>query len=517
MKVQSDTRLHIAWRTIIPAFLLAFILMLAVQYQVPDLAGNDGYYHIKMAQVLWQENLNFQFTWLPLTILNPETYVDHHFLFHLLLIPFTGLGLLTGAKVATVVFAALAFCAIAVVLDTQNVRRPVLWMLMIFTLSNAFLYRMSMPRAQSLSLALLVIAVGLLLKQRFAWLMLLGSGYVWLFNGYPLLIIAAGLYTLALWITQQRFHWQPLAFSTSGIILGLVINPFFPKNLHFGLQHIAPKVLDPTIVQVGNEWYPYQTYNLMGNSGIALVLLIIGIAAWGLVQAKGERQTAILFSLLLVTLTGFMLFQSRRFIEYFPPFVLLFAALSIDTWLAENKHTKIFGEAGPVLGVVLILGMLLFAGLTLGNTSKDLKTSLPNSLFQNAAAWLTSHTPEGTLVFHSDWDEFPRLFFYNTHNRYITGLDPTYLVLADEELADLWEALVAGNIADPGEVIRGRYGANYILSDSEHILFIERCFDDPNLILVYQDQEALIFQNTGTLTPGQMQRFIPILSARNYD
>jgi hypothetical protein len=212
-----------------------------------------------------------------------------------------------------------------------------------------------------------------------------------------------------------------------------------------------------------------------------------------------------------------MLFQSRRFIEYFPPFVLLFAALSIDTWLAENKHTKIFGEAGPVLGVVLILGMLLFAGLTLGNTSKDLKTSLPNSLFQNAAAWLTSHTPEGTLVFHSDWDEFPRLFFYNTHNRYITGLDPTYLVLADEELADLWEALVAGNIADPGEVIRGRYGANYILSDSEHILFIERCFDDPNLILVYQDQEALIFQNTGTLTPGQMQRFIPILSARNYD
>ena len=45
----------------------------------------DGYYHIKWSQLLWQ---NFSqgkwlptFEWLPLTVLNPQHYNDHHFLF----------------------------------------------------------------------------------------------------------------------------------------------------------------------------------------------------------------------------------------------------------------------------------------------------------------------------------------------------------------------------------------------------------------------------------------------------
>src|SRR5437867_968211 len=74
----------------------------------------DGYYHIKWAQMLWQ---NFRakhfvppsFIWLPLTTLNPHDYVDHHLLFHIILIPFTWFrDLQTGAKVAAALFASVA-------------------------------------------------------------------------------------------------------------------------------------------------------------------------------------------------------------------------------------------------------------------------------------------------------------------------------------------------------------------------------------------------------------------------
>ena len=33
----------------------------------------------------------------------------------------------------------------------------------------------------------------------------------------------------------------------------------------------------------------------------------------------------------------------------------------------------------------------------------------------------------GSLVFQTDWDDFTRLFFYNTTNVYTIGLDVTYM------------------------------------------------------------------------------------------
>ncbi|MCV4803570.1 hypothetical protein OFC41_33625, partial [Escherichia coli] len=73
----------------------------------------DGYYHIRWASLLW-ENLSAgkwlpRFEWLPLTVLSPERYADHHFLFHLLQIPFLWFfEPVMAAKVAAVVFATLA-------------------------------------------------------------------------------------------------------------------------------------------------------------------------------------------------------------------------------------------------------------------------------------------------------------------------------------------------------------------------------------------------------------------------
>ena len=48
----------------------------------PDLPDNDGFYHIKMAYLMRTEGLKPTFPWLPLTILNPAEFADHHFLYH---------------------------------------------------------------------------------------------------------------------------------------------------------------------------------------------------------------------------------------------------------------------------------------------------------------------------------------------------------------------------------------------------------------------------------------------------
>src|SRR6478752_7240102 len=73
----------------------------------------DGYYHIKWSSMLWETFKHGKglptFEWLPLTVLGPQSYADHHFLFHLLQIPFLWFfEPVTAAKVADCLFATLA-------------------------------------------------------------------------------------------------------------------------------------------------------------------------------------------------------------------------------------------------------------------------------------------------------------------------------------------------------------------------------------------------------------------------
>ncbi len=136
----------------IALFLLFFLGMALIQFATPDMPDNDGFYHIKLAWLMRTEGLKPEFPFLPLSILNENAFYDHHFLFHVALIPFTFGDLRTGAKWAAVVFASLAFLAIWYLLYRQRVPYAWLWAVGLLGLSDAFLFRMSITRAQSLSL-----------------------------------------------------------------------------------------------------------------------------------------------------------------------------------------------------------------------------------------------------------------------------------------------------------------------------------------------------------------------------
>jgi hypothetical protein len=147
--------------------LLFFLGMALVQFATPDMPDNDGFYHIKLAWLMRTEGLKPDFPYLPLSILNEREFYDHHFLFHAALIPFTFGDLRTGAKWAAVTFASLAFLAVWVLFHRQGVPLAWLWALALLGISDAFLYRMSITRAQSLSLGALALAYAWLLEGKY--------------------------------------------------------------------------------------------------------------------------------------------------------------------------------------------------------------------------------------------------------------------------------------------------------------------------------------------------------------
>jgi hypothetical protein len=487
------------WRAIVAAgalFALFSGLLFYIQAGAAGLAGTDGYYHAKMGLLMRQQGLTPAFVWLPHTILNEASFYDHHLLYHLYLSLFAavdpaadgGVALTQGAKWASVIMPALAFTAIWWLLRGRRVPWAAVWAVGLFAVSEAFLYRMSMPRAQAASLLVLALGLHALFAGRFRLLLPLGFVYVWLYNAFPLLLVVSGVYVAALFVTERRLVWRALAFPAAGIALGLILNPYFPEDITFVVNHLLPKIGDSS-TQVGNEWYPYETWTLVENSGFALVAFALGVIAWA--WRKDRIGPAALTILVLTFIFGFMLFRSRRFIEYFPAFALIFAAVSAGPLLAG------WVESRPRLGRWLPAGMLLALALPLAITVPDARasiaTSKPADQYAAAASWLGERAAPGSLVFQTDWDDFPRLFFYNTSNVYTIGLDPTYMELHDEALFDEWVNITRGRVGDPGAIIRDRFSASYVFSDLDHEAFIAEAANDPLLTEIYRDEYAVIF------------------------
>lgn len=466
-------------------------LLAAIQFSTPNLVGSDGYYHIKLAQIMGEQGLRPDFPWLPLSVLNPADYVDHHLLYHVLLIPFTYVDLHAGAKWASIMGPALTFLAGWLLLRAQQVPYAAGWTLGFLAVSEAFLYRLSMPRAQAVSLLFLLVALHFSFTRRERWLLPLGLLYVWLYNAFPLLLLVVGVYAAMRWLLERRFEPQPLITTALGIGLGLILNPYFPENLLFIYHHLSPKLTDMTAVSVGIEWYPYETWTLVENSGPALIVFVAGAFALGWRERRLDPATATLFSLAVIF--GAMLFKSRRFVEYYPAFALLFCALAwkpiLQGWL--SPHRQFASKLAPV-GLALLLAVTVYH--TVSAARDSVASSGDYRQYEAASTWLKSQTPAGSRIFQTDWDDFPRLFYHNTHNTYLIGLDPTYMQLYDAQLYNDWVEITQGQIEAPSRAMVEKFGADYVLTDLAHESFLEQAQADPHLKEVYRDDEAVIFQ-----------------------
>jgi hypothetical protein len=478
-------------------FILFMVFMALVQFGTPNLPDNDGFYHIKLAWLMRTEGLKPDFPWMQMTILNAEEFYDHHFLYHVALIPFTFGDLLAGAKWSAVLFAAIAFLAVWYLFHRQQIPAAWLWALGLLAVSTPFLYRMSVTRAQSLSVGVLALGMVLLLEGRYKWLAVLSFLYVWMYDAFPLLLAFTVLHAIAIFLLEKRLEYRPLLWVGGGMLAGLVVNPYFPDNLIFTYHHLLPKLMNATSISVGNEWYPYETEQLLENSPLALAAVAGGALALGLTERKMDVRTA--FSLLVALMFGVMLFKARRFIEYFAPFALVFSAFAwapilrteMENFVNANSLSWLKSRFTHIVLAVLVgVGMYL----SISDARKQVAGSKSYDLFAGASEWLVQNTEPGERVFNTDWDDFPRLFFYNTHNTYIVGLDPTYMQLYDAELYDDWVAITRGNVDQPSQSILTRFSSRYVVTDLLHKNFLEKAADDPNLMEVYRDDKSAVFK-----------------------
>ncbi|MDQ1613130.1 MAG: hypothetical protein QOG00_3061 [Pyrinomonadaceae bacterium] len=491
----------------------------------------DGYYHIGWSQQLRQSfragHILPQFTWLPLTTLNARDYVDHHFLFHVLQIPFTFFSdVRTGAKISAWLFGSLAVLSCYWLILRYRIKYPLLWLIALLGCSAPFLFRMNMAKAMSVSVVLLVVGIHLLFQRKYLWLLPLAFLFTLTYDMFVLLGLAAAIWTGVIAWSERRFEWRPLVWFAVGFAAGTIINPYFPHNARLFYAHVAMKVTAKEFsTAVGQEWYPYDSWDFARNCGVAFAAMFAGYVAFNWQDRK--RAARPLFFLVFSTILLVVNARWRRFAEYWPPFAVLFAAFTLQLVFERartayghlpadvldelepyldhtDSHAALAGDtaaagawtesrktfAATVFALLLTIPM---AAMIVSET-REIATTARHDEYTDGINWMRTHVPVGQVIFNTDWDDFPKLFYYDPTHAYVSGLDPTYLYDRDKTLSRLYEEITLGRHKDPGPVIRERFGARYVFTDNEdvHNDFYDAAMDSGWFDEVYTDKDCTV-------------------------
>ncbi|NUM25921.1 MAG: hypothetical protein HUU49_04915 [Candidatus Buchananbacteria bacterium] len=477
-------------------------------------ADPDSFYHAKLTEFLITKGAITEFPWLSVTTL-ARGFIDHHFLYHILLVPFVLLLTpLIGLKVFTVIFSSLTILALFWFLRSLQVRGAFWYALFLITV-NPFVFRLSLAKAQQVVLLLLFLFLFFLLRRNYIGLILVSCVYVWSYAGWPLLLLLGFLYAAVNWfwnISQRgwfkfkldrlKLHWQNAWLLLSiviGLAAGLFFSPYFPTNLNFYWQQSfkIAVVNYQYIIDVGAEWYPYSPLDLLASAIPFFALVLIALLAFIIFYDKQPMNS---WFFLVVSFLFFALtLKSRRYVEYFIPLALIFSALSLNVLVRqfEGEIVRLISRKYLwLLFAVIVIGLIPVAARDLASVKDFYRRGFAFNKFEEPARWLKENSQPGDVVFHSDWDEFPILFYHNDQNYYLVGLDPTFMYEYDPGLHQRWVDIVTGHDDQDLYVkIKNLYNARYVFVDiKQNESFANHLADEPLFEEVFSNQEAKIYR-----------------------
>lgn len=131
----------------------------------------------------------------------------------------------------------------------------------------------------------------------------------------------------------------------------------------------------------------------------------------------------------------------------------------------------------------------------INSTKRDLDGGSPYYKFQKSSEWLYDNSRPGDIVFHSSWDEFPILFYHNSKDYYIIGLDPTFMYDYNKDLYWKMVDITTGKQVDNlSAVLTNDFRASFIFVEINHTGMNNNIKNYTEFKEVYRDEEAIIYK-----------------------
>jgi len=498
----SDFKMSLFWQAVI-IFCISFFIFSLAQFPHTFL-DPDAFYHAKISEKIAQDGIIQDFPWMQVSTLK-NNYIDHHLGFHLLVAPITKFIDKAFALKLVNLFINSAFVTLFYLfLKKQRIKYSLLYIILIF-LSTPLFGRLSLNKASGLSLILLLLFVWALYKKKPWQLFIISALYLYCYGGWAIIFIFLFVYCLsrlffgiiekrqAKKIFNKKFLYLMLA-PIGGIIAALIVNPYFPKNIYFYWQQIVQIGLInyQDKITVGAEWYPYDFFNL-----IIYLFFLWGLFIFSLmivVYQKAKPNWKHFFWIFLSLIFFVATLKSGRYIEYFIPIFII----AIAYLLNENKPPKPIEKFPKQILAYFIFGIIFATGLATYNFASTV-ISFQNghqlTEFKQASQWIKEYTEPHSIIFHTDWDEFPQLWYHNDQNYYLNGLDPTFSYTFDNQLHQKWAKIIMGEEADNlYKIIKNDFSSDYIFVEKKnHEKFLQNLENNFLAEKKYEDDESAIF------------------------
>lgn len=497
-------------KKILPYFAVFFLALIFFGFfQAQNyICDADSFYHARLTQMMSDNNLIVSdFPWMQFSTLK-NNFVDHHFLYHLLLLLFVKIfNPLIAVKIATVFLSAILMTVIFGFLKKYKLPFTYFFLLILIT-APVFLFRYSMIKANSVSLIILLFIINFLFKKNKLALLILNIIYPLAYGGWLLAPIVAVIFFFSqalhfTYLNKTKFRgWFFNFFSKQNLLMflsvlggnfiGIIFSPYFPKNLKFYWQQIVQIgiINYQDTINVGAEWINIDFSNVFAFFGVFSLLIVLAIVSLMLTKKQFNKQTFFwgILTLFLIIIS----IKSRRYLEYFFPLSIFFVAYAFQYHEQKIKkflHEKLNWQKSLILFLTIII---IFTGLF--NTYSALQNHQLNEL-EEANLFLQTKTPPNTLVLHSRWDEWPQLFYFNkSHNYFIAGLDPTFSYLYNPDLYLKWEAISKGEDAENMyQIIKEEFQADYVLVTDKFPDFKNNLDNNIYFERMYTDDSATIY------------------------
>jgi hypothetical protein len=290
----------------------------------------------------------------------------------------------------------------------------------------------------------------------------------------------------------------------AGMVAGVVLNPYFPKNLDFLFHQIFRTGLGAESY-AGGEWQPYDTWFWVQTNALPIITFFAGVvmALMKRVEQSAKTMAVFVFSLLFLALV----WKSKRFVEYSSFFMSLAGLFLIGPLLnakaEEWKRGGFWKKAENVFYGIAVLALsyvsVIFALLPskpenhfVGQIDKarhDTQTLFSMSALKKVHGYLLQNAAPGDIVFTDDWDVFPRYFFANTKTYYIVGLDPEFMNQYagkpyEGQRGSLYvEFAQISSGSDPNnlERIKNNFKARWVIVNTSHAQFNQNLKRQPAL------------------------------------
>ena len=468
------------------AVALAFFRwQLAVWPGVPDF---DGHYHLRVAYWIAHHGLWSDIPWLPFTVLG-DRGPDHHWLWHLMLVPFTWIASPEQALLWAGAFnGAITVAVIALVMRMLGVPAAPLFALLAVTASISMPYRLAMLRTQNIAVVFLMLSVWAMARGRHKTLAALAFLFLESYHAAAIMAPLGFVGSIARSLEARRIVLTPLIAVAAGLTLALLLSPWFPKNVEYLMFHLFFKTANPVLGEhvsalIGTEWYPPGWKRLWLDSWPAHVMLAfaLGALAWRRALAPVDTLIAAGGTVLFLALY----YGAIRFAEYYVPFAALSAGLAARDLLASRGYRR--------WHAVVLLAWTALAG-SLGVSALNKAPLMPPDHLARIGARLNELGKPGDMVFNSNWADFMALVWWADAFRYVNGLDGHYLAYGDEARFTLWLGAGLGLVEDPASAIQRVFGARFVVVAPMHAKLAAQLERSPHAVLRLATPHGWLFE-----------------------